>query len=74
MQGMQAIIKVLMLGAKKYGPENWRQVDDAQRRYYNAAIRHLVSWKLGEKIDPESGESHLAHAACCLLFLLEIDK
>lgn len=30
----------------------------------------MWSWVAGERCDPETGESHLAHAACCLLFLL----
>ena len=28
----------------------------------------------GEDKDPESGLSHLAHAACCIMFLLEFEK
>lgn len=27
-----------------------------------------------ERLDPESGLPHLAHAACCLLFALELDE
>jgi hypothetical protein len=36
-----------------------------------AALRHLIRWWRGEKIDPDSGLPHLAHAACSIFFLLE---
>lgn len=66
---VESIIRVMMLGSKKYGDYNWQRVPESRRRYYAAALRHLTAWWQGEKIDPESGESHLAHAMCCLMFL-----
>lgn len=68
--GVRQIVKVLTFGAKKYGAENWRLVDNHRRRYYAAAMRHLTAWYEGEENDPETGFSHLAHAGCCILFLL----
>src|SRR5690606_41413427 len=67
------IVDVLTYGARKYAPDNWRHVANPQQRYYAAAMRHIVAWVMGEKLDPESGKPHLAHAAGCLLFLLEFD-
>ena len=67
-----AVVDVLGFGAKKYAPDNWRKVPDARGRYFDAALRHLIAWQQGERLDPESGLSHLAHAACCVLFLLEV--
>jgi len=67
---IEAVIKVLMLGAVKYAPNNWKYVDDHERRYYNAAMRHMTAWQKGEKVDSETGISHIAHALCCLTFLL----
>ena len=67
---LQPIMRVLSFGAKKYTKDNWQRVDNAQERYFNAMQRHLMAWWEGEKKDPETGESHLAHAGCCLLFLL----
>jgi hypothetical protein len=64
------VIRVMQFGAGKYGRDNWRQVQDIKRRYLAAAFRHLSAYSDGEKVDQESGESHLAHAVCCLLFLL----
>lgn len=66
---LEPVIRVMMFGAKKYAPDNWKRVPDAKRRYYNAARRHIYAWFSGERLDPETGESHLAHAICCLLIL-----
>lgn len=70
---LEETVKVLTFGAQKYERENWRYVDDGKRRYFDALQRHVWAWKRGEQIDPESGLSHLAHAACCILFLGELD-
>jgi hypothetical protein len=67
---IRLVIEVLEFGAKKYGFENWKNVENAQQRYYDAAMRHIQSWWNGERIDPETKSHHLAHAVCCLLFLL----
>lgn len=71
---IQEVVKVLTFGARKYGPENWKDVPDARRRYFAASQRHTIAWWSGEKIDPEWGLNHLAHACCCLLFLLWLDQ
>jgi hypothetical protein len=68
---LEQINRVLMHGAKKYGDGNWRNVENAQQRYYNAAMRHMQAWLDNEDTDPESGLPHLAHAACSLLFMIE---
>jgi len=49
-------------------------VPDAQTRYYDAAHRHIEAWWRCEAKDQESGKSHLAHAMCCLAFLMWFDK
>ena len=53
------------------GRDNWKKVPDRENRYVAAAFRHLVAHRLGERLDPETGEPHLAHAICCLTFILE---
>lgn len=37
---------------------------------YSCLIRHMDDWYCGEDFDPESGEHHLDHALCNLLFLI----
>jgi hypothetical protein len=63
------IVVVLALGAAKYEPRGWEGGTDWSR-YFSALQRHLTAWWMGEARDPETGRLHLAHAACCLLFLL----
>lgn len=60
--------EILTFGAAKYGPNNWQGIEPD--RYFAALMRHLTAWRKGEKADPESGKSHLAHALCCLWFLM----
>lgn len=66
---LKAIVAILAFGAAKYGDRNWERGMDWER-LYRAAIGHLSSWWLNEGPDPETGKSHLAHAACCVLFLI----
>ena len=64
-------VKVLEYGCRKYAEENWKSVENPRRRYFDAMMRHLLVWfYTEEKLDPETGFSHLAHAGCCLWFLL----
>jgi hypothetical protein len=67
-------VEVLTDGAKKYAPDNWRRVPDGKTRYYAALMRHIVAWRNGERIDKDSGRTHLAHALCCLMFVMALDK
>lgn len=66
--------KVLTFGAEKYAPNNWQKVEDPVDRYYAATLRHLLAWRRGEKIDPESGLNHLSHVATNIMFLMHFDK
>lgn len=72
--GLEEIVKVLEFGAKKYARDNWQHVEGGHHRYQAAAFRHLIAYNKGEMVDPETGLSHLAHAGCCLLFLLALEK
>lgn len=70
---IKSILQVLEVGAKKYDVDNWKRVPEAETRYYDAMMRHMEAWFSGEKLDQEDGLPHLAHAGCCLLFLLFFD-
>lgn len=67
-------IKVLEFGANKYGKDNWQHVANGNTRYYDAAMRHMEQWWRGGDVDEESGSSHLAHAMCCISFLMWLEK
>jgi hypothetical protein len=68
------VAKVLTFGANKYADNNWRKVDNAMTRYMDAALRHINAYRSGETLDSESGLGHLAHATCCLMFMLELEE
>jgi hypothetical protein len=61
--------QVLEFGARKYGARNWEAGMDWSRPFA-ALMRHMWAWWRGERADPETGMSHLWHAACCLMFLI----
>ena len=69
-----SVVDVLTFGAAKYSDDNWKNVEP--KRYTDALYRHLNAHHKGEANDAESGLPHLAHAACCVLFLLhhEVNK
>lgn len=71
---LRETVNVLMFGAEKYAPDNWRLVGDGLNRYLDGALRHLSAYLEGETYDDDSGLPHLAHAACCVLFALHFDR
>ncbi len=74
LEPIEQVAKVMTFGAAKYERDNWQLLKDGKNRYFAACLRHLWAWAKGEYQDPESGLPHLAHAACCVLFLLHISK
>jgi len=67
------IADVLAHGADKYTNNNWCRGTN-WGRYFSALCRHVFAWWRGEDKDPETGFSHLAHAGCCLIFLMEYQR
>jgi hypothetical protein len=59
--GMEAEAWAMGLGAKKYGPFNFRQNKVCMSTYLAAILRHVYRIIDGEFIDPESGQPHLGH-------------
>lgn len=66
----EEIAKVLTFGAKKYSAHNWRY-GMHWSRLLRAARGHLNAFMRCEDTDNETGITHLAHAGCCIMFLLE---
>ena len=72
---VEGFAKILTDGAQKYGVDNWKLLpDDELHRYQDALLRHINSYFKGEKLDPDTGMSHLYHAACNLMFLDYFDR
>ena len=63
--------QVMQVGAAKYGPMNWRDAPVTRSTYINAALRHIFSDWDGQDLDEETHLDHLAHAAACLLLVLD---
>lgn len=70
---LEGVAAVLTFGAEKYGERNWEK-GMKWGRPFAALMRHMWAWWRGEKVDPETGFSHLWHAACCIAFLIAFEQ
>ena len=70
---LEETAQVLAFGAQKYSDNNWVK-GASWSRYFSAMMRHMWAWWRGEDNDPETGYSHLAHASCCLGFLMAYQR
>ncbi len=70
---LEKIAQVMTYGKKKYGANNWRG-GIVYSRLLAAVMRHINSYRKGETYDPETGLSHLSHASCGLMMLLEFEE
>lgn len=65
---LKPMVRVLMFGAEKYAPDNWKQglswVETCE-----SLQRHLNSFLEGEDDDQESGIPHVGHILCNAMFL-----
>jgi hypothetical protein len=68
-EGVEAVAVILTGGAVKYTARNWEQGMDWSRPF-GACLRHLFAWWRGEDRDPDTGKSHLWHAATNIFFLI----
>ena len=69
---LEEVARVLTFGAHKYSARNW-ELGMVWSRPFGALMRHMWAWWRGEEKDPETGYSHLAHAACCIAFLVSYE-
>ena len=69
---MRDTAMIWTFGAEKYGARNWEKGFNWSGPYASMQ-RHLQAWFSGEDFDPESGMSHLAHAACNLQMLQQFE-
>ena len=60
---VEKLVEIYEFGANKYEENSWRTIENGYKRCRAALFRHLAAYDKGERVDPESGKSHLAHAA-----------
>jgi hypothetical protein len=59
------VAKILAEAAPKYGEDNWRKIAAAD--HINHGLTHLLAHLAGDRSD-----DHVGHAACRVLFALEM--
>jgi len=64
---IEPMVTVLMSGALKYSPDNWKIKLD-RTEVLESAMRHLTALLNGEDLDPESGLEHTGHIMCNMMF------
>ena len=69
---LSAVNTVSIHGEHKYTLDGWLAVEDGERRYSEALMRHIVSVCVGEEVDPVTGLYHSAQAAWNALAVLEL--
>lgn len=65
------VAAVSTFGARKYAWKGWQTVPEGFERYSDAMVRHLAYEGEGQRLDPDSGLEHAAHAAWNALARLE---
>lgn len=68
---LEAWLRVIMFGAYKYAPNNWRgmMLEGQQHQFLAAIQRHALKMQKGEVLDPDTGLPHAAHIMCNASFL-----
>ena len=70
-EGLRSVARVQAYGHRKYKDfNNYRKGMEISRNL-SCAMRHIMAYMDGEDLDPESGETHLAHAATRLMFTIQ---
>lgn len=60
---LRLLAQCLGFGARKYGKENWKQIDQVD--HLNHAMNHINEWNRGDRSEP-----HLVNAMARLTFAL----
>ena len=70
-RALTEVADVGTFGAVKYTRGGWQEVENAEQRYTDAFMRHVLSLQT-EGTDPETGFLHWAHVAWNALAVLEL--
>lgn len=70
---LEEAVKVMTMGAEKYGDYNWKEVE--VERYHSALHRHLRAYYNNPlSVDADSKQSHLSHVLTNVLFLVQLEQ
>lgn len=71
-RAVMALGAVIRYGTKKYpNPNNWKENEDIENRYFDSLIRHECKKFAGYDFDEETKLPHLVHAAWNAIAILE---
>lgn len=70
---LEKIAEIFSFGSIKYNAWNWSN-GLKYSRLYGSLMRHMNAWYRGELTDPESNKSHLYHAGCNIMMLIEMEE
>jgi len=65
-QPLEDLVEVYTKGAVKHGERNWEEDNNSEctnDKHYEALMRHLQAHKMGEQIDQDDGQLHMASVA-----------
>ena len=66
---LEEVACILAFGDEKHGET--RRLGISHSYWVGKALRHIFTWNEGEDNDPETGRSHISHAATDILCLLQ---
>ena len=69
---LTSLLEIYEFGAEKYEARGWEK-GYSWEETFDSLQRHLLAWYFGERLDPESGKPHLAHAVWNTITLLAFE-
>ena len=72
-EALEALALVYTIGANRYGDNNYLK-GLHWSRVGGALMRHYEAWRMGEQIDGEDAQEHLASVAWCAFTLMIYER
>lgn len=71
---LESVGRVFDFGARKHAPLGWMTIPNYRAHFGAKITRHFTAYFiLGERSDPDTGESHLAHLVADALMIIDRD-